>query len=70
MLLRSFKNIQSQYEMSALFYTEVIPRISNNPVPVKQHIGVRKQSRRPYKRTNQHQETAENILMQESTMAR
>lgn len=49
---------------------EVIPRISNNPVPVKQHIGVRKQSRRPYKRTNQHQETAENILMQESTMAR
>ncbi|CAG2218549.1 SZT2 [Mytilus edulis] len=49
---------------------EVIHRISNNPVPVKQHIGVRKQSRRPYKRTNQHQETAENILMQESTMAR
>ncbi|XP_052100492.1 KICSTOR complex protein SZT2-like isoform X3 [Mytilus californianus] len=49
---------------------EVIPRTSSNPVPVKQHIGVRKQSRRPYKRTNQHQETAENILFQESTMAR
>lgn len=41
-----------------------------NPVPVKQHIGVRKESIKAYRRPNQQQETAENILIQESSKAR